>query len=380
MRQLGRLLTAAAVAGLALATAPAAVASADQQQDQGAHRVVFVQTNNPAGNQIIAYDRAGDGRLTPDRRYNTGGRGAVAAGAVVDPLASQNSLVYDGEHALLFAANAGSNSLSAFAVDGDRLRLRQVVSSGDPFPVSVAVHDQLVYVLNAAGAGSVHGYRIDSGRLQPIEGSSRTLGLKNTNPPNFLMSPGQVGFTPDGDKLIVTTKASGNHIDVFAVRPDGRLSNAPVVNPSATPVPFAFTFDLAGRLVASEAGTSSVTTYIVNADGSLTTDASLSDGQAAGCWIHAARGTYYVANTGSANLSGFHVDAQGHVSLVGTTGIVAATAGGPIDMAVAAGGRFLYLETAAAGTVYEFHVNADGTLTQIGTIAGETGLEGIVAA
>ena len=54
-------------------------------------------------------------------------------------------------------------------------------------------------------------------------------------------SPGQVGFTPDGGKLVVTTKASGSNIVVYRVQGNGRLSS-PVVNASATPVPFAFTF------------------------------------------------------------------------------------------------------------------------------------------
>src|SRR5437016_4528913 len=83
-------------------------------------------------------------------------------------------------------------------------------------------------------------------------GSRRSLGLANTTPPNFLTAPGQVAFTPDGRQLIVTTKASTSSYEVFAVQPNGRLSAAPVVTRSATPVPFAFTFGPDGRLVAGE--------------------------------------------------------------------------------------------------------------------------------
>jgi DNA-binding beta-propeller fold protein YncE len=68
---------------------------------------------------------------------------------VVDHLASQGSLTYDPVHALLYAVNAGSNTISVFAVAGDRLFLRQVIGSGGVFPVSVAVHGDLVYALNA---------------------------------------------------------------------------------------------------------------------------------------------------------------------------------------------------------------------------------------
>ena len=62
----------------------------------------------------------------------------------------------------------------------------------------------------------------------------------------------------------------------------------------ATPVPFAFTFDPATRLVSGEAMQSSVTTYTVNPDGTLAYPQSASDNQAALCWIVRAGGYYYV--------------------------------------------------------------------------------------
>src|SRR5207248_4902462 len=152
----------------------------------------------------------------------------------------------------------------------------------------------------------------------------------------FLTSPGQVGFTPDGRKLIVTTKASISTIDVFDVGPDGLLSAAPVANPSATPVPFAFTFG-AGRLVAGEAGASSVTTYRIESDSTLSDPRSQSDGQVALCWIQRLRGIYYVSNTGSNTISGFRISTGGQPSLVGATGVVATTEAGPIDSAASGG-------------------------------------------
>jgi hypothetical protein len=52
---------------------------------------VFVQTDNLAGNQIVAYDQAANGSLTQAGTYNTGGLGGVLEGSVVDHLASQGS-------------------------------------------------------------------------------------------------------------------------------------------------------------------------------------------------------------------------------------------------------------------------------------------------
>ena len=197
----------------------------------GADHVVFVQTDNTAGNQVVAYDRADNGSLTLADTYNTGGLGGVLNGSVVDHLASQGSLTYDQNNALLYAVNAGSNTVSVFSVRGDQLTLRQVVNSGGTFPVSVAVHGDLVYVLNAESGGTVQGYFAFFGRLFPLPGSNRALGLtSHRTRTQFTHTPGQVAFSPDGSQLIVTTKANGNDIDVFHVGFFGLPVASPVVN------------------------------------------------------------------------------------------------------------------------------------------------------
>lgn len=369
----------AAIAVVAFAVAAPTAGAAGGGSDSSTH-AVFVQTNDPAANAVVVFDRAADGSLTRAGTYATGGRGGTAVGAPSDHLASQGSLVYDASHELLFAVNAGSDTLSVFRVEGDALALQQVLPSGGGFPASIAVHDDLLYVLNAGGTGTLEGFRIDGHELHPINESARTLGLANTDPPFFLTSPGQVGFTPDGRQLIATTKGSGSTIDVFAVSANGRLSAAPVRNPSATPVPFAFTFDpVSQRLVDGEAGTSSVSTYVVGSDGTLSGARSLSDGQAALCWITRVRGFYYVSNTGSNTVSAFTVGADGSPALVGPTGVAAGTEAGPID-STAAADQFLYVETGISGTVDEFRASDDGTLTRIGTASGlPPGLEGIAS-
>jgi 6-phosphogluconolactonase (cycloisomerase 2 family) len=372
-----------------VATIVGALVSAQAAYTDDGHRgrdgkneqLVFVQTNELDGNRIVVFERERDGSLEREATYPTGGRGGAAApGTVSDLLASQGSLVYDAKNSLLFAVNAGSDSLSVFRVSGGRLRLTDVVPSGGDFPASVAVFGDLVYVLNAGNEGRLQGFEIRGHHLRPLDGSSRSLGLANADPPNFLTSPGQVGFTPDGQKLIVTTKASRSTIDVYRVRRDGRLSQNAVVNPSATPVPFAFTFDRFDRLVSGEAGTSSVTTYTIERDGELANAQSLSDNQAALCWIVPARGFFYVSNTGSNTLSGYRINAAGTPSLVTPDGIVTTTPAGPIDMAVSSRGNFLYAQTGTAGTVEEYHVERDGTLTHLGSVTGlPPGMEGIAA-
>jgi 6-phosphogluconolactonase (cycloisomerase 2 family) len=237
-----------------------------------------------------------------------------------------------------------------------------------------------VYVLNSGGSGTVHGYRIAHDQLVAIPRSSRSLGLANSNPPFFLSSPGQIGFSPDGRQLLVTTKASQSTLDVFQVGPDGRLSTTPVANTSATPVPFAFTFTPTGRLAVGEAGASTLSTYVLQPDGTVADAKSQPDGQVALCWITEVGPYYYVSNTGSNNLSGYTIAADGQPSLVGSNGVVATTDPGPIDSTSPPGTSFLYVETGTAGTVDEYAVNPDGSLTQLGAIGGlPAGIEGIAS-
>jgi 6-phosphogluconolactonase (cycloisomerase 2 family) len=370
---------AACIAFVALALASAQAASTKNKKGGNQDRLVFVQTNELDGNRIVVFRRGRTGQLVRRGTFPTGGNGGIATpGTESDRLASQGSLVLARRNKLLIAVNAGSDTVSTFKVRGEQLRLTGVVPSGGGFPASIAVHHDLVYVLNSGGTGIVQGFTIRGHRLRPLSGSARSLGLANGDPPDFLTSPGQVGFTPDGRKLIVTTKASGSKIDVFQVRRDGRLSAAPVMNASATPVPFAFTFTPAGRLASGEAAMSTLTTYVINADGTLADPRSQPDGQMALCWIVRTRGFYYVTNTGSDNISGFTVAPDGQPSLIGPTGVVATTNDGPIDMAVS--GRFLYAQTGSAGTVDGFRVNDDGTLTPVGVTTGlPVGQEGIAA-
>jgi 6-phosphogluconolactonase (cycloisomerase 2 family) len=370
-------ITRAAVAAFALAAMLVALGGTASAASKHFSAPVFVQTDNPAGNQVVAYDRAANGTLTQAGVYNTGGKGGVLEGAVVDNLASQGSLAYDREHQLLLAVNAGSNSVSVFRVDGDRLSLRQVIGSGGSFPASIAVRHGLVFVLNAEGQGSVQGYFILGNRLVPLPGSNRNLGLSATQTPRFTSTPGQVAFSPDGRQLLVTTKGNGSAIDVFRIKPLGRLAATPVVNSLPGEVPFALTFDARGRLLVAEAGTNALASFTLNADGTVTKLDAVGTGQAATCWVVGAGGFFYTSNAGSGSLSRFQEALDGGLALLGNT----ATHGGTVDATITPDGRFLYAQTGGEGLVDEFKIGPGGSLSPIGSLAvpGAVGGEGIVS-
>lgn len=366
---------------LAAVAASPAVAHAANLRGRGWWRgaatghAVFVQTNNVAGNAVAVYDRNRNGTLTLAGTYPTGGLGGILGGAGADHLASQGSLVLDRATGLLYAVNAGSNTVSMFAVRGDRLYLLQVVSSGGAFPVSIAVHGDLVYVLNARDGASVQGYIRLGDRLFEVTWWRRGLGLDESfqnTPTEFVHTPGQVVFTPDGSHLLVSTKANTNSIDVFSVDGQGGLAATPVVN-SAGSIPFAMAFDRSGHLVVTETGTSSIVSFDVQPDGGLTPVSTVATGQAASCWIAAVRpDLLYVSKAGSATETGVS-DLAGALATLGNT----PTDPGTIDATGTPSGRYLYVQTGAEGILDEFAVNPGGALTEIGSVP--VGGEGIAA-
>ncbi|HEY6492918.1 MAG TPA: beta-propeller fold lactonase family protein [Trebonia sp.] len=381
MKALTRFLPAAAaalaVAAIAAPAASAATQPANGHGASGAGGAVFALSDNTTANTVAAFHRAPNGTLTPAGNYATGGRGIVLPTSVVDHTASQGALAYDQARGLLIAVNPGSNTISVFHVDGDRLKLSQVLPSGGDVPVSVTVHGDQAYVLNTEGGGSLYGYQIAGGRLAPIPGSYRALGLGTTATTAFGNDPGQVAFTPNGSQVLVTTKGSTSAVDVFAVEPDGRLSASPAVNSLPGASPYAVTFDQAGQAAVAEGGPNAIATFTVSRNGKLTQLDAKDTGQMATCWVVEAGQYLYTSNAASGSLSGYQVGWSGALTALGNT----KTDAGTVD-AASAQGRFVYVQTGAAGVVDEFAVGAHGALTSIGsvTVPGGAGGEGIAAA
>ena len=353
--------------------AAALTASPGLAADYAAAGAVFVQTDDPAGNSVVVYDRSADGRLHQTADYLTGGLGGVLDGSVVDHLASQGSLTYDRANDVLYAVNAGSDTITVFGVHGDRLERRQVLPSFGDFPVSVTTHGRLVYVLNARRGGSIQGYVRVAGRLVPVSQWHRGLGLDPTATPEFTHTPGQVAFSPDGDQLIVTTKANGNAVDVFGIDRLGGPSLRPATTVLADAVPFAVAFDAHGNLALAEAGPNAVATFTLDRRGALRKIAEAPTGQAATCWIVNVGGRLYLSNAGSGSVSVF----DSALAPIGLT----PTGAGTVDAAASADERFLYVQTGAAGGVDAFRVAPNGTLSALQSVIvpGAVGGEGIAA-
>lgn len=367
---------AGALAALALA-APAAFAApvGHNPTPPSASGAVFVQTDNLSANAIVAYKRSPQGRLSKAATYKTGGKGGALEGAKVDFLASQGSLALDAEAGLLFAVNAGSDTITEFAVDGTKLTREAIVPSGGEFPASIAVHGETLYVLNARGGGSIQGYSLQSGKPKLMKGWNRPLGLDPNATPEFTHTPGQVAFTPDGSKLVVTTKGNTSAIDVFAVAADGSPAKTPVITSLPEAVPFAVDFDSAGHVLVAEAGPNAVASFTIGSNGSLTPlGAAVPTGQEATCWISHVGNAFFLSNAGSGTVSAFGANGSSLTPLGNTS-----TNPGTVDSASV--GRFLYVQTGGEGVVDAFSVATGGKLTPLGkvTVPNAIGGEGIVA-
>lgn len=321
---------------------------------------VYVMSNAPAGNEILAFDRAPDGRLADAVAYPTGGLGTGGG------LGNQASLVLTRDNRRLYAVNAGSNDLSSFSVDrGGLTPIGAPVASGGEQPISVAVHGDLLYVLNAGGPGNIAGFRIGTdGAPTAIPGAIRPLS-------SDAAGPAQIGFTPDGRVLVVTEKAT-NRITTYAIAADG-VAGDPQPQPSAGPTPFGFNFNQRGDLVVSEAaggapGASSASTYRVETDGRLgLVSGAVGTTQSAACWIAISpSGSFaFTTNTASGTVSSLAVGAGGALTLQDPQAGITGPGSRPQDAAFTDGGRFLYVRN-AGGSIGAFSLGSQGELAYIG--------------
>jgi 6-phosphogluconolactonase (cycloisomerase 2 family) len=197
------------IAGAIVLTCAAVDVTRAQGDDRGQGRppqtagAVFAMTNSAADNEVIAFSRAADGTLSQPRRYTTRGNGQ---GVDFD---TQGGLTLSSDNRYLYACNPGSDDVTVFEVNGNKLKLVQKVYAGDQ-PTSITLSGNLAYVLDSSVAGNgITGFTVANGRLTPITDSFQALSSP-------IAVPGEVRFTPNGQALVVTHKV-GSAFDVFRI-------------------------------------------------------------------------------------------------------------------------------------------------------------------
>lgn len=331
---------------------------------------VYALTNSPAGNAVLSFERAADGTLNMVGSFATGGLGTGAG------LGSQGSLILSENGRQLFAVNAGSNEISVFKVQPNGLVLLDKVASGGTTPISLTVHKNVLYVLNAGSPANITGFTVNqNGTLSPNAGSTRALSAAAPN-------PAEVAFSPDGKVLVVTEKGT-NLLDSYTVDENG-IAGGPTSFPSSGSTPFGFGFDKRGHAIVSEAATGAVSSYDVASDGMLAVISAsvLATGQHAACWIAVTKnGKYaYTTNAASGTISGYSISQNGSLSLLDANGVTAQTGGTPIDMDDSVDSKYLYVFNTGLHVINIFKIKADGSLAHVDDTLGlPVGAAGIAA-
>jgi 6-phosphogluconolactonase len=330
---------------------------------------VYLDDNTTGTNTISGFDRHLDGSLTPlpDSPFTAGGAGTGAG------LASQGAIQVSSDGQFLLAVDAGSNQVSVLKIgfDGNlTLVPNGVVSSDGPTPVSIAVHNNLVYVANAGAVSPNYtGYTLNFfGQLQPLANS--TVSLPNGS------QPGDVLFNSTGTSL-VGTRVGTSLIDSFVVGRSGLLTAAPgSPSPAQGLGPFGSEFRPTNpqQLFVSNAhnggttGTGTISAFNVGFNGSLTSIGSspFADDQTAPCWIEITHNGQFLftVNTGSGESSRYAISPNGSLTLLGSTPASNSGGVGAVDARLSNDGRTLYVDESRVDAVAAFAVNG-GNLTEL---------------
>ncbi|MBC7934477.1 MAG: beta-propeller fold lactonase family protein [Rhizobacter sp.] len=337
---------------------------------RGNKHFIYTESNGSNGNRILKFEIKNNGSLEADGSVASGGNGTGAG------LGSQGALVLDKNEDWLYAVNAGSNSVSSFKVNNNgSLSLQHTVASGGTTPVSVAVHGNLMYVLNR-GSDNIQGFTVNNnGAMTAIAGSSKPLSSTMVDAP-------QISFTPDGDWVVVTEKAT-NKISTFKVKNNGSIQNGIFTN-SVGATPFGFAFGRGNHMIVSNAvggaaGQGSATSYITGNNGvPHAINGAKANYQSAPCWVAVTKyGRYaFITNTASNNVSSYYVAPWGALYLV--DGNAANSGMGPLDIVVAENNFYVYTLNGGSHSISIYNRTLFGGLHSLGSEsglpAGTTGL------
>jgi 6-phosphogluconolactonase (cycloisomerase 2 family) len=313
----------AALVGLVFASLAAFAGEDDDESWSRPDRsaVVYTESNiaTPGGNTILGYARERGGRLVPlpGSPYSTRGTGVLDPSLVLGPFDSDQLIITNTEHTLLFAVNPGSNTIAVFKIHADG-SLHHVVGSpfpsGGANPVSVGFAKDTLVVANKAmdpaqpnsKTPSYASFRVTpDGQLSPIA-TSITSVAPGTAPSQALVPP-NARFAFGSDFL-------GGTLQSFVIQPDGSLTqNLPQ---SVAEAPFAgsaaphLALGLAAHpsrpiVYAGLVTINKVAVYRYDENGVLSFVRAVSDSGAGVCWIRVSTdGTrMYTSNTGDNSIS-----------------------------------------------------------------------------
>jgi 6-phosphogluconolactonase (cycloisomerase 2 family) len=384
------------------------VASEGAESDAAPSGVVYVESNigTPGQNSLLAFRRDKEGNLAslPGSPFLTGGTGVFDTSLKLGPFDSDQNVIANPEHTLLFAVNSGSNTIAVFHIRPDGAL---VPVDGSPFPsgginpVSVGLSSNILVVVNkdedprqsVQSLPNYTAFRVTpEGKLIRIPDSTVSVAPGS--------SPSQA-LTPRSARLVFSTDFLAGLLESFVINHNGRLlRNTPQTLPDSV-------FGAAPRLPLGLAVNpfypllyvgftpiGRVGVYRYDSRGQLEFLRVAFDSGAAVCWLTVNKsGTrLYASNTGDNSISVFSLSDP--AAPVEIQHIVLKGLGSAFQLALDNDDEFLHVVTQRAtadtpegqgDTLHVLHVNPDGTLAEVPSSPTELALpvgtrpQGVVA-
>lgn len=357
---LRRLALAASAAAVTLCAVVPGVADAKPKKHK-APAALYTETNDATMNELVVFKRKANGAVRFRTTVPTGGLGGRQPQPGCDPpggcpfLDADTEVIKSPKGRLLFAVNAGSDTISSFKVRlNGSVKLSQQIASGGAFPNSLAMHGNVLYALNSNSA-NIAGFRFNAaGKMTPIAGSVQALSHEAAPLSR------QIGFDNTGSYLVVSHLTDGV-FDTFPVK--NGVAGPGSAQPSASPQPFSFSFDpINNFMVATEvvndrdlAQSSNVSSYSLTntgytpgATGGLQRISTVPTQGYAACWTEFSKNgkQLFVVNTGGpaptgSSVASFALSSTGQLtfeSVTPTDGEFTLT-----DEYLSPNGKFLYV-------------------------------------
>ena len=281
---------------------------------------LVVESNRADQNSLLAFHLNHDGTLTAQPEIRLNGKGFVDASLALGPYDSDQQILVNEDHTLLFAVNPGSNSISVYCILASG-KLMEV--KGSPFdshgvqPVSVGLNRDILTVVNkhedpAQMADTTKpnytSFKVmKSGELKWIMGS--TIEVEQGTSPSQALIAKERPFVFGADFL-------GGKLQSFQLTRAGALKqNMPMSLPDsefprdggATPhAPLGLAAHPSKRLIYVGLPTvNKIAVYSYNSVGNLKFEKTIADSGTAVCWltVNAAGTRLYASNTASPSIT-----------------------------------------------------------------------------
>ncbi len=381
-----------------------------------ATNVLYVESNEPGANTLLAYHRSTDGSLTPlsGSPFDLRGQGLANPTEDFGPSDADQQIITNSDHSLLYAVNSGSNTIAVMNIKSDGTLTHITGSpfpSGGVNPISLALYNNRLYCANknvasksGSGTPSYTAFNVAAtGALTQIPAATLTSSAGASAAQILASRVSKTMFTNDFFGPVASPPTGS--LRSWQINADGSLTQAgsaqtvPVPVPAGTPAQFQALYAVTQGVqthptqhifYACAPISSSICVYTYDDSGVLTFHSLAKTTGALSCWLLINQGAtrMYVVSTGDNSVS--TMDITNPLAPVEIQRLVMKDAGPtfpvlPIIANVASStgseesldpsGQFLYVishrnnpDTAYHGgnLLHILRVNSDGTLGEAG--------------